>query len=259
MAKLTVYTSIIGDYDNLRAPAPNAADDPRADFVCFADEPIPAPAPFRLQPAFKPYPGDAARNSRVAKILSHQFVETEYSIWMDGNLQLLARPSDLIDRWLQDADIAVLRHHYAHFDDVGFDCIFKEAETCIKRRMAESEAIARQAKAYRAEGHPEHGGLYVGGFILRRHTPTVRRLNEAWWREIVTFSARDQISLPYVLRKQGIRVSTIDGFLYGNPLVKYHMHAGYESHSDNLQFVERRQRAAARRLKLSVLCDGGKS
>ena len=259
MAKsITVYTSIIGDYDNLRPPAGPAAGDPRADFVCFADEPIPTPAPWRLQPAPEPYPGDTARNSRMAKILSHLFVTTEYSIWLDGNLELLARPSALIDRWLKDADLAVLRHHYAHFDDQGFDCIYKEAETCIKRRMPEAEAIRRQAAAYRADGHPVHGGLYVGGFILRRHTPAIRRLNEAWWHEIVTRSARDQISLPYVLQKCGVPVSVIEGSIYGNPLVGYHMHAGYESHVDNEPFTEQRKRSAARRLRLSILCEARK-
>jgi hypothetical protein len=251
---ITVYTTILNHYDHLRAPGCDIAAEPQADFVCFSDEPYQVPAPWRLQPAYLPYPDDAARNSRVAKVLSHLFIDTEYSIWHDGNLQILAPPYYLIDRWLTDVDIAVVKHHFGHYDDWGFDCIYKEAETCIRRDTFETALIQRQADAYRAQGHPEHWGLFVCGFILRRHTPAICRMNEEWWHEIVTYSARDQISFPFVLRKSGIRFAAIEISLYNNEFFKYYRHARYASHTDNLPFAEQQTQEHARKLRLSVLC-----
>lgn len=251
---VTVLTSILGAYDNLRPPAPRAAEDRAADFVCFADRAIPAPPPWRLVPAYEPIPDDPARNSRVAKILSHIVTDTEYSVWHDGNLELIAPPSGMIERWLGNADIGVLRHHYHHFDDQGFDCLYKEAGTCIRRGKPEAEAIRRQAQDYRADGHPPHWGLFVCTFLLRRHSDAVKKLNEAWWHEVVTRSARDQISFPYVLRKSGVRFAVIDGSIFDNALFKYHMHASYETHRDNTGYVDSRRREEARRVRLEVLC-----
>ena len=44
--------------------------------------------------------------------------------------------------------------------------------------------------------------------ILRRHTDAIRRLNEAWWNEIVRGSRRDQLSFNYVAWKLGLSYAT---------------------------------------------------
>ena len=53
---------------------------------------------------------DDRRNSRIQKILAHHYVNTEYSIYMDANIKLLCPAEEIVEKYLQDADIAVFRH-----------------------------------------------------------------------------------------------------------------------------------------------------
>jgi len=67
------------------------------------------------------------RNSRIQKILPHKYFKTEYSIWLDGNLKLLASPKELVEKYLNGFDIAVFKHPVRN-------CLYKEAIECAKRK-----------------------------------------------------------------------------------------------------------------------------
>jgi hypothetical protein len=70
-----------------------------------------------------PY-ADARRNGKVPKLLLHRlFPNVRYSIWIDGKLQLVADPYQILERflWRQNATFAISRH-YRRFD------VFEEAE-----------------------------------------------------------------------------------------------------------------------------------
>ena len=68
----------------------------------------------------------------------------------------------------------------------------------------------RQIAAYKREGFPRHYGLYENSILIRKHKDEeVRRLMEAWWDEYMRYPTRDQLSLPYVIRKFGYDRSTI--------------------------------------------------
>ena len=94
---IVVYSAITGGYDS-----------PRNDIKCFYDSSL-----------FK----DSRRDARMYKILSHMFVETDYSIWVDGNIFLLIDPKKLITS-LGSNDIAVVRHP-------NRDCVYSEAEIIL--------------------------------------------------------------------------------------------------------------------------------
>ncbi len=143
------------------------------------------------------------RNSRVPKLLIHKFANTEYSIWIDGNIKLLISPEELIKRYLKNHDIAVFRHPVRN-------CIYKEAIECAKRGLDNVETIIEQAKSYEIEGYPKEKGLGECMMILRRHTPQIESFNNAWWTEYTRFSVRDQISFMYALSKAKIECHFID-------------------------------------------------
>jgi hypothetical protein len=65
------------------------------------------------------------------------------------------------------------------------------------------EPIGDQAQAYREESHPEHWGLWACGTIASDHRSD--DLFEAWWAEVCQWSYQDQISLPVVCRRAGVR------------------------------------------------------
>jgi hypothetical protein len=145
---------------------------------------------------------DPRRNSRIQKIMPHKYFETDYSIYMDGNMKLLISPGEVIDRYMKGVDMALLKHG-------GRDCIYDEAMTCAKLGLDDPEIIIEQAKYYEDHEFVKHKGLLQGGFIVRKHNLRTERFNEAWWADYCRFSRRDQLSLMPAIEKSGVIVNTI--------------------------------------------------
>lgn len=136
---------------------------------------------------------DSSRmEAKIYKVLFHKFIKDEYSIWVDGNV-FLKYQEDYYYKLLDDYDIAVKIHP-------GRDCVYEEAESCKEKNKDKHELIDKQVEKYRKEGYPEHNGLGECQMIIRRNTPEMRKLCEAWWEEICNHSSRDQISFPYIFR-----------------------------------------------------------
>jgi hypothetical protein len=189
-----LYTAIIGDRDKARE-----------DIKVFS-------APIVL---------DNRRMARQYKILSHQYINEEYSLWIDGNIDLKI-PAEvlipmLIEKYLKDADMATMVHP-------SRDCVYQEAETCKLLGLDLPEVIDAQMAKYRAEGYPEHNGMVATSFVLRRHTPQIEAFNNAWFSELCCHSKRDQLSFNYVCWKLGMKYNLFDGAWQDNPYFIYNNH-----------------------------------
>lgn len=183
--------------------------------VCFTDDPTLKSEKWEIRQIPSLYK-DIRRDSRTVKMLPHIFFpEAEHSLYVDGNIICKVPMQRIISEWLQDDDIAVFKHHTR-------DCLFQEAQECIRLGLDDKDVIERHIERYK--GFPEHKGLYQCGVILRRHTPRIKRLNEAWHAEYVTGAKRDQISFPYVLEKEGISIFAIDSFAYLHDYFEYRNH-----------------------------------
>ena len=154
------------------------------------------------------------RNAKIYKVLSHQFLETDYSIWVDGNITLLVDPEVLIKEFLGDADIAVWKHF-------NRDCIYEEHEAAkglyedgiIHNENVHAETD-EQISRYNRNKFPKNYGLGECNVIIRKHSPQVEAFNNYWWSEICRWSFRDQLSFPYVINKfPKLKVN----FIKGNP------------------------------------------
>ena len=161
MRSVKVYTANIGEKDI-----------PRDDIECFSS-----------YSHFK----NPARNAKIYKVLPHLYMETDYSIWIDASIKLLISPEEIID--MMESDVMVFKHPTR-------DCIYDEAIECIKCELDHISTISNQACEYRKKGHKKNSGLAMCGFIARKHTEEVARMNERWWAEICRHSVRDQISFP---------------------------------------------------------------
>lgn len=148
---------------------------------------------------------DPRRNSRVPKLLASKFVDTEYSIWIDGNIRILKDPLELAQKYLSYTDLAVYKHP-------NRDCIYDEAKVCAVRRLDDPEIIIAQAKAYEDDGYAKHKGLNECGIIFRRHTPKIEAFENEWWAQYTRHSRRDQISFMYAADKVGLRFNSIQDF-----------------------------------------------
>ena len=157
-----IYTAISGERDKIRT-----------DIKCFTD-----------YNKFK----DEVMNAKIYKVLPHKYIDSPYSIWVDGNLFLKKNYIDYINL-LGDADIAVFENPYR-------DCLFDEIDECIRLGLDSRSVLEAQRGRYK--GFPRHSGLGNCALIIRRHTEQIKVLNEAWWAEICSGSRRDQISFPIV-------------------------------------------------------------
>jgi hypothetical protein len=193
---ITVVTALTDGKDNL-------SDDHvkgKAEFIAFTD--VVYPTKLWSQAYCYDKFTSPRRNSRIHKILIHQYTDSEYSIWLDANLTLKVSPEQLIREFMQDCDIAVFQHPER-------DCIYDEAMICAVHKLDDQETIITQAKKYEDSGHPKHLGLAECNMIIRKNTAKVREFNNAWWSEYCRHSARDQISFMYVANRMGIDINLI--------------------------------------------------
>lgn len=150
------------------------------------------------------------RNSRIHKILIHQYVDAEYSLWIDANMKVLVPVSRLVDDLLREHDIAIFKHRVRN-------CVYEEAEICRTLGLDNRDLIAEQAQRYADDAYPEQLGLAEACMILRRHTPAVERFNNAWWSEYCRYSVRDQISLMVAASKSGVAIHLVTPTKFDHP------------------------------------------
>jgi hypothetical protein len=159
-------------------------------------------------------------NAKIYKILAHKYLNTDISIWLDGNIFLLVPLEQVIKEWLGDADMAVFEHNH-HWT------IYQEVEV-IRRMFKNRPWIYEEAKE-QIKNYPNLP-LSMCGMIIRRHIPLVERFNEAWWAEICTGGQRDQLSFPVVLKRfPELKVNYIKGNIKNHPYLKYETHQHFIS------------------------------
>jgi predicted O-methyltransferase YrrM len=195
---IVAYTAIFGGYDALEPTAHGE--------LCLTDGDVNAPPGWRFHTVYAGRPPRWA--NRRCKILVHDHVDAECSIYHDGNVKMLASPQEAVERWLGDADLAVFRHPESR------DCAYQEAEETVRQHKAQRAVVDAQMARYREEGFPEHFGLSACYVLVRRHTGEVQEFNKLWWREYQNGAKRDQLSFDYLRWKTGLRVNWIPGNLF---------------------------------------------
>lgn len=172
---------------------------------------------------------DSRRNSRIQKIMPHKYIDSEYTIYIDGNMKLLISPEEVIKRYMDGYDMALFNHGVR-------DCIYDEAIECAKLKLDDTEVIIEQAKYYEDNEYAKHKGLLQGGFIVRRNNACTQAFNEAWWADYCRFSRRDQLSLMPAIDKSGVIVNRInehwidhyDGTAHIGDILEMTMHNNFE-------------------------------
>ncbi len=149
------------------------------------------------------------RNSRAPKIIPHQFVECDFSLWMDARVALKVPVGELITTWLDDCDLAVFAHKQRY-------CIYDEAAECARRNLDRAECIEAQISMYKRCGYGVNLGLADCSIILRRSTKPVETFNNYWWAEYCRHSVRDQISFMYAAWQSGLKIKMIPSPIRSN-------------------------------------------
>jgi hypothetical protein len=138
---------------------------------------------------------DTRMDAKWYKMHPHLLFPGEETIWCDS-LYFPHRESPLLNEHHISADVTAYHHN------TNRKCLFDEAAFCLSHRVGNADDIKRQIAAYREEGMPEQFGLFEGNVIYRK--PEASKFSESWWEQVNTHSTRDQISMPYVIWKNGI-------------------------------------------------------
>lgn len=194
MSETTVITAIYGGRDKLRAPSIVRPD---VDYVCYTDDCGLRHNVWDCR-YVPPSHQDPCRSAKRFKVLSHLYVDSRQSIWIDASSQLLCDPVEIFNEFTEA--LALVRH-WRH-------CIYHEARACRRRCNDQLQLIESAVRHYRESRHPPRWGLWYGTALFRRHTPEMAQFNEAWWAQIERYTRRDQISLPVILHRTGIPFHT---------------------------------------------------
>jgi hypothetical protein len=209
--KVAVYTCVTNGYDSLLYH-PNI---PGVSFICFTDkEPADARGwDIELLEDLGLSPRMAAKRPKIMAP-QRELADYDYTIWVDGNCQIVGEDAvEGILSYLDHEDFALHAHP-------GRDCIYEAQASLNVPLKYDDQPVLTQAAHYRAEGHPEHWGLWACGSMARRRSGAMDDLMVDWMLENEEWTIQDQISLPFVLRKHGMRPAS---FPYGqnvNPLLR---------------------------------------
>lgn len=220
MADVAVLTACMGGYDDLRT---QRAQDVDVDWIAVIDDMRPMPEPWqpvRVPPAEGEHPRMAAKAYKLQPYAGYRDV-----IWIDANAEVL------VPTFARQA-LAARRNGIAVWEHPRRRCIYAEARASLELRKYIDQPIGEQVGTYMAEGHPRNWGLYACGVVAWDWSHEMaHKIGQAWLDECRMWTYQDQLSLPVVCRRLGVRPGTFPlrqieqaGEGFGNRWVRLHPH-----------------------------------
>lgn len=193
-AKIVIYTAIVGNYDQL---IQHKYISNEFDYVCFTDQKIKNPGIWEIR-KLKSVKTDKIRQARYHKVFPNKILsEYDYSIWIDANIDVLDNTLEKnINKLIKDKKIIGVVPHFER------NCIYQEGKACIYLKKDNSKIVLKQMAFLKKDNYPKNNGLYETNFLFRKHgEKKIINLMDDWWRMIIGFSKRDQLSFNFVLWK----------------------------------------------------------
>jgi len=191
--KIITYKINIGDYDYVSPPPERYVNNPNVEFILFTSgEPVKGWKTIKV-------PNGGIRESRYLKINSHLLREYtnfqyDYSIYADACLEFDENfiHNLFLYHSVSNKFISIQEHQ---------DYLFEHCEKMKRLRKHLMEPITRQMKKYESLNFRMTNVVtWENCFIVRPNNDICEAINEEWWKQFsLDDSARDQISLPYVI------------------------------------------------------------
>lgn len=201
--QVAVYTCIVGDYDELQEPL---SISPECDYFVISDKKPEGNTVFRhidIKTVLPEYITDNVRKNRYCKINAHKiFPQYRYSIYFDGNIRLKGTIVRCISE-LPKTRLTTICPNY-------WKSIYREMISILQNGRDDADLVKKQAETYWLEGMPDDYGCLICAILIREHNnPVCKKIMKEWWSQLEQFSRRDQISLPYILWKNGYLISDV--------------------------------------------------
>lgn len=187
----------------------------------------------------QPY-DEPRRNGKVPKILTHRlFPQAQYSIWIDGKMELIVDPLLMLERYLWRGKYTFAIAQHKHHRNV-----FEEADSNKRRKRYARPLIDLHMKIYRYEGMEPWSpnkktvsDVPEGAIIIREHTAINNLFSCLWFNEVDLFTPRDQLSFGYVVYRLG---NAFNFFMFPN--CEYNsifvLHPHTREHSSKIEWVK---------------------
>ena len=192
MNKNVCYTCIFGNYESLKDPKYISSN---FDYICFTDNENLNSDKWKIILCTSLNFGNK-KNNRCIKILTHIiFKQYDFSIYIDGSLQILDDLNIIKDNICKEHKLYLLPHPQRN-------CIYHEFFGCLQWNKDDPKIMYEQLNKYHNEGYPYNYGLSENTIICRYHNDKkcINIMNQ-WWNEILNGSYRDQLSLFYSIWK----------------------------------------------------------
>ncbi len=213
--RIAIYTCITGNYDDIQEPlfVPQ-----NIDYYLITNNKRIKSSSWKIiqidKELEKKY--DNISLNRYVKMHPSIFLKGyDYTIYIDGSIRTISDFSTIVNASNIDTGLALHNHSKRN-------SVYTEAKVCNLYKKGNLSEIEKQINKYKKEGFPENYGLFECGIIVcnQKNENSTKLLND-WWIEFEKQkSFRDQISLPYILWKNGFHskdVGNLGNDIFNNP------------------------------------------
>ena len=219
--KIAIYTAVFGGKDVIKKPL-SYNNDENIDYFLITDNKKNINFNYKII-LKEPIYDDITKNARYYKIIGlGLFKEYDIVIWHDGNLQVIHNKITDILKFVENKQVAFFKHP-------DRNCIYNEAIKCIQLEKDYPIKIFKQVFGYFVKGIKSEDGLYETTIIVKNNKLIDKKFLDLWWNEIKNKSRRDQLSLPYSLKKFNITPGIIKGKREKNEYSIFNKHS-YEQY-----------------------------
>ncbi len=189
MINETIYTAIIGDYDELKDPF---YIEDNMDYICFTNQKDLKSNIWNIKQVQNNHMSDVML-ARHIKVFPWKYFDAPGVVyWVDAKYQIKGRLRDYKNTYWNNLGMIC----FSHPDSF---CICDELAACIKLGKGEKDSMILQVAHYLSRGYPVDNGLYETACIVRDiNNSKIKKIMKEWWNEMSTYSWRDQLSLPYI-------------------------------------------------------------
>jgi hypothetical protein len=161
--------------------------------------------------------------AKIPKMLSHEMDPGyDFYLWLDSSIFLAHEDAIL---WmlgeLGENEIALFRH--PHRSTVGAELGFcleqMNGNNPYLRSRYLNEPMREQVASYLSTGSYVDDRLFACGIFLYSKALLDSRPEflRSWYFECARWSVQDQLSLPWLLQKHGVRYATVNGDIFDTP------------------------------------------